>query len=231
MDLHILSGGAASGVVKALQADFSARTGAQLQGTFGAVGVMKEKLLAGAPCDVLILTGALVAELEKAGHVVPRTASALGKVKTGVAVKIGEPMPDVTTADGLRAALRGASGIYFPDPQRATAGIHFINVVKQLGILAEGEKALRPFPNGATAMAEMAKSDEPGVIGCTQVTEILYTAGVTLVAALPKEFELATVYTAAVCARSEHPEVAREFVSLLSGSESADLRRRGGFEL
>ncbi|MDB5822819.1 MAG: hypothetical protein JWR21_1523 [Herminiimonas sp.] len=231
MDLHILSGGAASGVVKALQSDFSARTGAQLQGTFGAVGVMKEKLLAGAPCDVLILTNALIAELEKAGHVVPNTAAPLGKVKTGVAVKTGESMPDVATADGLRAALLGAKGIYFPDPQRATAGIHFINVVKQLGILAEVDKALRPFPNGATAMAEMAKADEPGLIGCTQVTEILYTAGVTLVAALPKEFELATVYTAAVCTTSDHQDVARELVSLLSGPQSAELRRRGGFEL
>jgi molybdate transport system substrate-binding protein len=231
MDLHILSGGAASGVVKALQSDFGARTGAQLHGTFGAVGVMKEKLLAGAPCDVLILTSALIAELEQAGHVVPRTAAPLGKVKTGVAVKTGESMPDVSTADGLRAALLGARGIFFPDPQRATAGIHFINVVKQLGILAQVEKALRPFPNGATAMAEMARTDESGLIGCTQVTEILYTAGVTLVAALPREFELATVYTAAVCGKSAHPDLALQLVSLLSGPQSAELRRRGGFEL
>lgn len=231
MDLNILSGGAASGVVKALQADFSSRTGVPLQGTYGAVGVMKEKLLAGAPCDILILTNALIAELEQGGHVVPGTAAPLGKVKTGVAVKTGEAMPDVTTADGLRTALLGARGIYFPDPQRATAGIHFINVVKQLGILEQVQGTLRPFPNGATAMAEMAKTDEPGLIGCTQVTEILYTAGVALVAVLPKEFELATVYTAAVCSKSAQPDLARDLVGLLSGPESADLRRRGGFEL
>jgi molybdate transport system substrate-binding protein len=231
MDLHILSGGAASGVVKALQAEFHAQTGADIQGTFGAVGVMKERLLAGAPCDVLILTSALIAELERSGSVVPGTAAALGKVKTGVAVKAGEAMPDVTTADGLRRTLLAARAIYFPDPQRATAGIHFINVVKQLGILAEVESALRPFPNGATAMAEMAKTDEPGLVGCTQVTEILYTPGVTLVAPLPKEFELATVYTAAVCSKSGQPELARKLVSLLSGAASSELRQRGGFEL
>src|SRR5438067_1357570 len=115
MDLHILSGGAASGVVKALEADFSARTGARLQGSYGAVGAMKEKLLAGAPCDVLILTSALIAELEHDGHVIPDSAAPLGRVKTGIAVRAGENKPDVTTVDGLRKALSAARGIYFPD--------------------------------------------------------------------------------------------------------------------
>ncbi len=231
MDLHILSGGAAQGVVRALQEDFRAQTGAGVQGTFGAVGMMKEKLLSGAPCDVLILTQALIDELEAAGRVAPGSAAPMGRVKTGIAVKAGEAQPDVSSADGLRAALLAARGIYFPDPQKATAGIHFINVVKKLGILADIEPALRPFPNGATAMAAMAKDNEPGLIGCTQVTEIMYTEGVTLVAALPIEFELATVYTAAVSSRSEQPELAQRLVAALSGDASRGLREKGGFEL
>jgi molybdate transport system substrate-binding protein len=231
MELHILSGGAAQGVVKGLEQDFLQQTGARLQATFGAVGMMKEKLLGGAPCDVLILTQALIDELERSGRVEPGSAAPLGRVKTGVAVKAGEAQPDVSDAAGLRAALLAARGIYFPDPQKATAGIHFINVVKKLGILAEVEAALRPFPNGATAMAQMAQANEPGLLGCTQVTEILYTPGVTLVAALPVEFELATVYTAALSTRAAQPELARRLVAALSGDASRALREQGGFEL
>jgi len=231
MEVHILSGGAAQGVVRGLEQDFLARTGARLQATFGAVGMMKEKLLSGAPCDVLILTQALIDELEQTGRVEPGSAAPLGRVKTGVAVKAGEAQPDVSSADGLRAALMAARGIYFPDPQKATAGIHFINVVKKLGILSEVEAALRPFPNGATAMAQMAQTDEPGLLGCTQVTEILYTQGVTLVAPLPAEFELATVYTAALSTRADQPELARRLVAALSGDASRALREQGGFEL
>ena len=63
MEVHILSGGAAQGVVRGLEQEFLSQTGARLQATFGAVGMMKEKLLGGAPCDVLILTQALIAEL------------------------------------------------------------------------------------------------------------------------------------------------------------------------
>ena len=39
-------------------------------------------------------------------------------------------------------------------------------------------------------MAAMAKDTGAHVIGCTQVTEIKYTAGIDLVGLLPQEFEL-----------------------------------------
>jgi molybdate transport system substrate-binding protein len=228
--VHILSGGAAFGLVSQLEAKFKANSGCTLSGTYSAVGVMRDQLLAGAPCDVVILSAALIAQLEASGHVAASSARALGKVRTGVAVKAGSPQPKVSTPGELKAALLAATGIYFPDPIKATAGIHFMNVMRQLGLDGQVANRLRPYPNGATAMAEMAKCPEPGVIGCTQVTEISYTAGVNLVAVLPKEFELATVYTAAVSSKAGNPSQAAALVALLSGADAAALRLAGGFE-
>ena len=57
--LNVLCAGAAQGLVKALQARFLADTGAAVQARFGAVGAMKEALLAGEPCDVFIVTGTI----------------------------------------------------------------------------------------------------------------------------------------------------------------------------
>jgi molybdate transport system substrate-binding protein len=228
--LHILSGGAAQGLVNALRGSIYNETGRAVEGQFGAVGLMREQLLAGAPCDVLILTQALIDELTAAGHVLPGSAVPLGVVKTGVAVKSGEPQPAVDTPQALKAALLAAQGIYFPDPLKATAGIHFMYVLKQLGIDQQVAGALRPYPNGATAMKALAEASGAGLIGCTQVTEILYTPGVQLVSVLPPEFELATVYTAAVAARAEQPQAARMMIELLAAPAAAQLRRSGGFE-
>lgn len=228
--LHVISGGAAQGLVAQLSERFTAAQGLVPEGTFGAVGMMKDKLLGGAPCDVVILTAALIAELEQQGHVQPGSARPLGVVRTGVALKVGEPVPDVATPQALAALLRGAKGIYFPDPVKATAGIHFMKVLKALGVDQELADRLRPFPNGATAMREMAGATEQGLVGCTQVTEILYTPGVQLVGVLPREFELATVYTAAVCSRSTNPAAAKALVDLLSADASAAQRLAGGFE-
>jgi len=69
MRLEMLSGGAAQGLVAAVTAPFKAQTGFDIGGSFGAVGAMRDKLLAGTPADVLILTAALIAELTAGGHV------------------------------------------------------------------------------------------------------------------------------------------------------------------
>ena len=70
----------------------------------------------------------------------------------------------------------------------------------------------------------------PRVIGCTQITEIHYTPGVSLVGALPKEFELATVYSVGVCTAAANNTFAILFAALLGGAESAGLRIDAGFE-
>jgi molybdate transport system substrate-binding protein len=230
-ELALLCAGAAQGVVKALQSELAAEARIEVRGTFGAVGAMKEKLLAGEPCDAIVLTAALIDDLGKTGHVLPATAASLGSVGTGIAVRAGERVPDAHDGAALRAALLAAKGIYLPDPQRATAGIHFVGVLDKLGIRDEVAARLRPYPNGATAMRELAQSTEPGLIGCTQVSEILYTSGVTVVGALPAEFALATVYSVAVSASARHPAEAARFARLLSGDASRAVRVEGGFEV
>jgi len=228
--MHVLSGGAAAAVVQGVQAEFEQITGSRIDGTFSAVGMMRDKLLCGAPCDVIILTKPLIEQLIASGHVVPGSARSLGLVKTGVAVRQGTAHPSVNTREALQAAMNAAQGIYFPDPDKATAGIHFMNVLKALGLNETLQSRFRVFPNGATAMAAMAKSEESGLIGCTQVTEINYTPGVDLVDVLPAEFELSTDYTLGVCTGSQAPERAEILAQLLAGPASAQVRRQGGFE-
>jgi molybdate transport system substrate-binding protein len=228
--LRLLSGGAAQALVEALAPAFREATGLRVEGTFGAVGAMREKLLAGEPCDLVILTQALVEDLARQGPVLADGITPLGTVKTGLAVKAGAQRPEVASADDLRRVLAGASAIYFPDPQKATAGIHFMKVLKTLGLDTLPSHRFRTYPNGATAMREMAAAATPDAIGCTQVTEILYTPGVTFAGLLPPEFELATVYTAGVCSHAPKAEAAALLARVLAAPEAAALRAQCGFE-
>lgn len=228
--VNVLSGGAAAAVVEGVQTGFERETGCKINGTFSAVGQMRDQLVNGAPCDLVILTKPLISQLIASGHVVDGTAKSLGLVKTGVAVKAGQKHPILGNRAELAAAFRAAKGIYFPDPEKSTAGIHFMNVLKSLGLDQELRAVFRPYPNGATAMGEMAKSSETDLIGCTQVTEINYTPGVELVAALPKEFELATDYTLGICTKAQEPELAKKLAAMLTGPASAAIRQQGGFE-
>ena len=227
--LRILSGGAAQGLVSRLQPEFEKKHDCRLEGTFGAVGAMKEKLLAGSACDLLILTQALIEDLGAQGRADASSARAVGRVPTGVALKEKRAPVTVRTAEDLKALLQAAPAIYFPDPAKATAGIHFMKVLQALG-LAEDSQRLRTFPNGATAMAALAQASEPEAVGCTQVTEILMTPGVRLTGLLPPPHELVTTYTAAVAAGAQEAALARELIAALTAPEAAETRKRCGFD-
>lgn len=231
MKLTLFSGGAAQAVVTGLQQDFERAQGCSLAPTFGAVGTMRDKLLAGEPCDLLVLSASLIAQLEAQGHVVPGSARPLGAVATGVAVREGTPAVAVGTSEALKATLSAARGLYVPDMSKSSAGIHIAGMLEALGLREALAGRIHEFPNGATAMRELSRSEGDGLLGCTQVTEIMYTPGVRLIGELPAAHALSTVYTAAVCSHAQSPELAAKFVDVLAGESSAALRVRSGFGL
>jgi molybdate transport system substrate-binding protein len=226
--LRILSAGAAKALVGAVGAQFEAATGARVEATFDAAGSILHAFEQGEPADLVILPDAMLRALASQGLVV--APNAIGDVATGVAIRNGDAAPRVDDAAALRAALVGASALYCPDIERSTAGRHFLGVLRLLGIEHAARTKLHAHPNGALAMAALAHDGPSGALGCTQVTEILYTPGVALVDPLPAPFELTTRYAIAQAARAPAPDAARAFAARLTSAENEPLRRRGGFE-
>jgi len=228
-ELSVLCAGAVKGLVLALQGDFERASGLRVHATFGAVGAIRDVLRSGAPCDVFIVTDAMIGSLQASGELRAGTQRAIGRVQTAIAVKASAPPPTIDSAESLKAALLASSAIYFPDATLSTAGAHVAAILERLAIRDALASRLRMFANGATAMRELAGADD-GAIGCTQATEIRYTPGLALVGALPAPFALATVYSAAVAKAARDGEGARKFVDLLAGGASASARRAGGFD-
>ncbi|MEA2940269.1 MAG: molybdate transport system substrate-binding protein [Bradyrhizobium sp.] len=227
--LKILSGGAAQGLVASVAAKFKATTGLDIVGEFGAVGAMADKLRAGTEADIVVLTAAMIATLARENRVVAASVADIGVVETAIAIRAGDPPVSVRDAAELRKAFLAADAIYVPDTKASTAGIHVAKILQQLGIADEVAACLKIFPNGATAMRNLAASTAARPIGCTQSTEIIGTPGVTLSGALPKGCELSTVYTAAVATQAANAKHARDLIDLLIGVEQRDLRERAGF--
>jgi molybdate transport system substrate-binding protein len=227
--LRLLSGGAAHGLVEAVRPAFEAETGYHIDGTFSAVGAMRDRLLAGAPADLVILSRALVEALARGGHVDATTARDLGVVATAVAVRAGDAVPPLGDVEALRHALATADAIHFPDPLRATAGIHFARVLEKLDLKDALADRLRPAANGAAAMHALATSTAARPIGCTQATEILATPGLVLAGPLPPGCDLSTVYTAAVATKAEAPREAAALIMMLTAPSTAAIRQRLGF--
>ena len=226
--LNIISAGAALGLVRSVLAD---QVKIEVGINFGAVGAMYDHFVTGVPCDLLVLTRKQLLEMEAAGVLIEGSVTDLGHVKTGVAVDAKlQTSPAIGDATALKATLLKASRLYTPDTKQSTAGYHVAGVLEKLGIKAEMASKLAEYPNGATAMRKMGESQDPAAIGCTQVTEILYTPSVRLVGLLPTGFELSTVYSIAIPKRSTHPEAAQAAIDKLCGSANQAVRTAAGFD-
>ncbi len=228
--LRILSAGAAQAVTERILDAFKRDTGCEVMAEFGAVGAMKSKLGVGEGTDVIILTRAMIDELEQASVVERGSRVDLGTVGTGVAVRAGAARPDVQTSERLRNAILDAPTIVCPDPAIATAGKVVMALMETLGITEAAKERLRFFPNGYAAMRWLAGEGTATDIGITQVTEILPNKGVTYAGPLPPEHQMKTVYSAALVVRAAEPRLARDLLARYSGDAARALLREAGYE-
>src|SRR5689334_13802448 len=116
MELRVLSAGAAKGLLQEVEPSFCSTAAVKIQFTFGAVGAVKQKYLAGEPCDVIVLTEVLIDELARQGRVDAGYIRPLGKIRTGFAVRVGEPLPDISDTASLRRSLLAAREVHYGDP-------------------------------------------------------------------------------------------------------------------
>lgn len=227
--IRILGGGATQRLVMNFAEGFERTHGVRLHGDFGAVGGMRDRVLAGEAVDLILLTEEIVDALSRSGHVIASSKRAIGSVATSVAVPAGRPHPPLDSERQVADALRASGEIHFPDPERATAGIHFHGVMERLGLLPALRDRLRTHPNGMTAMQALADCTDGTAIGCTQTTEILATQGVELVAELPGSVGLRTLYCGAIGSRSPDAARAAGFLETLVADATIAFRREIGF--
>lgn len=227
--LELISAGAAESMVRRLEPRF-ADLGIELRASFGPVGVIRDAFVESSTCHLLITSEHGINGLRASGHLDSARIADVGTVQTAVAVRTGDPAPDLSSGDALAKALRTATVVYVPDPDRSTAGAHVRRVLGDLGLEGSDTPRADIYPNGATAMRALAASEEPVALGCTQATEILQTKDVVLAGPLPPPYELATLYQCALIPRrASGSERADRVFELLTGSATSQLREGLGF--
>jgi molybdate transport system substrate-binding protein len=173
----------------------------------------------------------MIDELIGQGLVQPGSRIDLGRVGTGVAVRAGTDLPDVTSVDALRERIRSASKIAFPDPAVATAGKVVMSLFEKLGVVEEVRPRMSFFPNGYAAMKWLAATTGSDELGITQVTEILPNEGVAYAGPLPDQFQMKAVYSVGVVSQAAAPAIAKEFAARFNGASARALLVDAGYEL
>ncbi len=229
VELTVLAAGATESILRDTVGTFEKESGHTVKLAYGAVGALRDKIYAGEPADLTIVTPVIIEQLQARGLVRPNAGVDLGRVGGGIAVRRGAPLPAIGTPEELKQALLAAREVYYADPATATAGAYFLKVADRLGIGEAVRQKGRTARGGKEAMQLMARSTADA-IGLTQVSEILSVPEVVLVGPYPGDLQVMTTYTGIVLTRTPHPEAAGGFLRFLTSPPVQARFKQAGYE-
>lgn len=228
--LRFLAAGATEASVRDEIHLFETQSGLTLEYEFGAVGALRDKVIAGDAADVVVVTPAIIAMLEAQQLVRAGSRVDLGQIGGGIAVRAQDPVPAITTADELKQALLDADEVYYADPAVATAGAALMKVVDTLGIGDQVRAKGKIAAGGKEAMQNMTRSTAARVIGATQISEIKSVPESKLVGQYPPPLQVKTTYAAIVLQRSQRVDDATKLIQFFAGAEFQGRLAQSGFE-
>ncbi len=227
--IKVLSAGAVQSMVEALGQDFERASGTKLDLIFNTAGSLRDRVKSGEAADLVILSESIIASLDKSGMFVPGSIINLGRTVTGVAVREGAPVPDISTPAAFKQALLKAKTVAYTDPKAGgSGGIMFAAMLERLGIADEVNKKAVLGKRGS----EVARSIAEGraEIGTTFISEVLPVKGVKVIGPLPGELHTANTYTAAIPAGSASRAAATALLRALTNPATRARWSAAGLE-
>ena len=208
--LIVYSSNGVRAVLQELQPEIEAAAGRRLAFDFSTSRTLTDRIAAGEPVDVAILTPALIDELIASQRVDPGSRAVFAQVGVGVGARAGTAPKSVRTLEDLRQTLLEAESVAYgaSGQSRRTNETAF----EALGISEEmrGKSRLTGPGEGPVRVAE----GEVELV-LTLVSELLREPGVQFLGPLPPEVQGYIQFAAAVGATARDPVAGRALIDFL----------------
>ncbi len=200
---------------------FEAATGIRLitaQGasTGGAPDSIPARLERGERFDVLIMSQAGLNELAAQGLIRPGSRVDLASSSIGMAVREGEPLPDISTPEAFAEALLAAESIGY---SASVSGTYLATeLFPRLGLSEQlAPKSRRIVSERVAAVVARGEVE----VGFQQVSEILSIEGAAYAGPLPAEYQRVTTFSTGVMAQARNAAGGQRLIDYLSSEEVA----------
>jgi len=179
----------------------------------------------GEPVDVVFMVGDALGDLVNKGKVVAASRVDIANSKIAMAVRAGEPKPDITTVEGLKRAMLEAKSIAYSE---SASGVYIEKtLMPRLGIWEQVKAKSRMVRDEPVAKA-IARGDAQ--IGFQQLSELKPVAGIEIVGMLPADAQKVTVFSAGVATNATQPEAGRALIAFLASERARATLVNAGLE-
>jgi molybdate transport system substrate-binding protein len=223
-DIRVLCSNGFRGGLEKLLPHAERATGRKLKVQFGTSASFKQLIEGGEPFDLAIVTPQIVEALIKEGKIADGTKVDLASSGIGIAVRAGQPKPDISSAQAIKQVLLDAKSIGIVKVGAGTPGV--MEMVNRLGI-SDDVTRKTAFQTGADeSLGNLAKGQVSLAFGL--VSEILPAPGVQLAGPLPPEFQKRIILSAGIASSTKNREIANKIIKdFTSAAAAASIKAAG----
>jgi molybdate transport system substrate-binding protein len=225
-DITVLCSTPLRHAMTALIPEFERATKHRVLITYGASPELREKIEAGAPFDLVVLTPGIMDGLIERGKVAAATRTPIARVGVAIAIKAGARKPDISTTAALKKTLLDAKSISYGI--EGASGAYFAALIEKLGI-AEALKPKFQLKTSGEAVAQAVARGE-AELGVAPATEIMPVTGAEVLGTFPREIQDYVVLIGGVGAGARNASAARELLAFVTAPAADAVVNKTGME-
>jgi len=182
------------------------------------------RLRRGEPTDVVIMAAAALDELIRDGRVMAGSRVDLVRSRIGMAVRAGQPHPDITSLASLKDLLLRARSIACSS---SASGVYLTTALfPRLGIAEQLRPKLRISEGAVGTLVASGEAE----IGFQQISELLPVPGIDYVGPLPDPAQHETVFSAGIVSGTHVLDAARALLTFFTSPAAAPIIRATGLD-
>jgi molybdate transport system substrate-binding protein len=219
--MNVMASLAIRGAYRELVAAFQRQSKEKVETQWLGMADIRKRMLAGELTDVVIGSATLIEDLINGGSLDSRSRVNIAKSEIGAAVRAGARKPDIGSVEALKSALRAARSIVYSS---GPSGVHLADLFQRLGIAEELKGKAAQAPPGVLVGEFVAAGKFE--LCFQQIPELRQVKGIDYVGRLPREVQLATVFSGAVHSKSSVAAAGNELLRHLSSREAQRVLRK-----
>jgi molybdate transport system substrate-binding protein len=213
------------GAMRSLSAAFETATGIHVDADFAPTLALLKRLRAGEAADLVILTREGLDEMIGEDRVIADSAADLARSYVGLAVRAGQPHPDISSEAVLRKSLLAARSVAYS--RLGASGVYFAALIVRMGIAAEINAKATIVEQGFTA--ERLVSGEAD-LAVQQISELKQVGGIEVIGPVPHDLQSPAVFSAGRMTNARQAEAADRLLRYLASPEVVPVLRQSGLE-
>jgi molybdate transport system substrate-binding protein len=181
------------------------------------------RVRAGEAFDVVVLGRETIEALLAAGHLLAGSRVDLAHSDVAVAVRAGEPRPDIGNEGALKQAVLAARTIGY---STGPSGVELVRLFERWSISDVVRERVVTPPPGVPVGSLVARGEVE--LGFQQLSELMHLEGIDVIGPLPAEIRIVTTFTAGIGTASIQADSANLLISFMASPGAADAMLRHG---